>query len=98
MLRLAGRWLPPNVQRFLVERGTLLSMVVQDFGVTLLGAASQLSPTAGVALLPIMDEPAPIVFSAIWSPFDQSQTFRNLLDLARKMGRATGAAPLSPSR
>lgn len=94
VLRLAGRWPPPNVQRFLVERGTLLSMVAQGFGVTLLGAASQLSPTAGVALLPITDEPAPIVFSAIWSPFDQSQTLRNLLDLAGKMGRETGAAPL----
>jgi len=81
-----------------VERGTLLSMVAQGFGVTLLGAASQLSPTAGVALLPITDEPEPVVFSAIWSPYDQSQTLRNLLDLATKMGRSANSAPVPPSQ
>lgn len=59
VLRLAGRWPPPTIQRFDVERGTLLSMVAQGFGVTLLGAASQLFPTAGVVLLPITDEPEP---------------------------------------
>lgn len=46
--RFAGRWPPPHVQHFEVERGTLLSMVAQGFGVTLLGAANQLSPTVGV--------------------------------------------------
>ena len=63
VLRLAGRWPPPNIQRLEVERGTLLSMVARGFGVTFLGAASQLSPTAGVALLPITDEPEPVVCS-----------------------------------
>lgn len=96
VLRLAGRWPPPHVQRFEVERGTLLSMVAQDFGVTLLGAASQLSPTTGVALLPITDEPEPVVFSAIWSPFDQSQTLRNLLNLAGKMRREAVSVPTPP--
>lgn len=98
VLRLAGRWPPPAIQRFEVERGTLLSMVAQGFGVTLLGAASRLSPIAGVALLPITDEPEPVVFSAVWSPYNQSQTLRNLLDLAGKMGRATGSATTPPSR
>jgi len=98
VLRLAGRWPPPRIQRFEVERGTLLSMVAQGFGVTLLGAASQLSLTTGVALLPITDEPEPVVFSAIWSPYDQSQTLRNLLDLAAKMGRSANSAPVPPSQ
>jgi DNA-binding transcriptional LysR family regulator len=98
VLRLAGRWPPPNIQRFAVERGTLLSMVAQGFGITLLGGASRLSPTAGVALLPITDEPEPVVFSALWSPFDQSQTLRNLLDLAGKMGRAASSGTLPPLR
>lgn len=92
--RFAGRWPPPNIRRFEVERGTLLSMVAQGFGMTLLGAASQLFPTAGVALLPITDEPDPIVFSAIWSPYDQSQTLRNLLDLAGRMGRAADSTTI----
>tara|TARA_R110000787_G_scaffold162447_3_gene275841 strand:+ start:22970 stop:23929 length:960 start_codon:yes stop_codon:yes gene_type:complete len=89
MLRLAGRWPPPVIQRFEVGRGTLLSMVAQSFGITLLGAASQLSPTAGVAFLPIDDEPEPVVFSAVWSPQNRSAALRNLLALADQMGRST---------
>jgi len=89
MLRLAGRWPPPVIQRFEVERGTLLSMVAQSFGITLLGAASQLFPTAGVVLLPITDEPEPVVFSGVWSPQNRSAALRNLLTLADEMGRST---------
>lgn len=89
VLRLAGRWPQPVIQRFEVERGTLLSMVAQGFGITLLGAASQLSPTAGVAFLSIDDEPEPVVFSAVWSPQNRSAALRNLLALADEMGRST---------
>lgn len=85
VLRLAGRWPPPTVQRFEVERGTLLSMVAQGFGITLLGAASQFSPAANVVFLPIVDEPEPVVFSAVWLPQDRSAALRNLLSLAGKM-------------
>ncbi|WKW52051.1 LysR family transcriptional regulator [Rhodomicrobium lacus] len=92
VLRLAGRWSQPAIRRFEVERGTLLSMVAQGFGVTLLGAASGLFPTAGVVLLPITDEPRPIVFSAIWSPHNHSAALRNLFALAGDMGRSTQSA------
>ena len=88
VLRLAGGWPPPAIQRFEVERGTLLSMVAQGFGITLLGAASQLSPTTGVILLPIVDEPEPVVFSAIWSPHNRSAALRNLFAMAREMRRS----------
>ncbi len=89
VLRLAGRWPPPVIQRFEVERSTLLSMIAQGFGVTLLGAASQLHPTAGVAFLPFLDEPEPVVFSAVWLPQNSSAALRNLLALAHEMGRST---------
>jgi len=92
VLRLAGRWSQPAIQRFEVERGTLLSMVAQGFGVTLLGAASGLFPTAGVVLLPITDEPEPVVFSAIWSPHNRSAALRNLFALAGEMSRSTQTA------
>jgi len=92
ILRLAGGWPPPAIYRFAVERGTLLSMVAQDFGITLLGAASQLSPTVGVVLVPIIDEPAPVVFSAVWSPNNRGAALRNLLTLASKMRRTATAA------
>lgn len=89
VLRLAGRWSQPAIQRFEVERGTLLSMVAQGFGVTLVGGASGLFPTAGVVLLPITDEPGPIVFSAIWSPHNRDVALQNLFTLAGDMGRVT---------
>lgn len=62
-------------------------MVGQGFGVTIVGAATSLLPTSGVIFLPFADEPEPIALSAIWSPYNQSAMLRNLLDLARKMGR-----------
>jgi len=92
LLRLAGRWHSPAIQRFDVERGTLLSMVAQGFGVTLLGAASALFPTAGIVLLPITDEPEPVIFSAVWSPHNRSAALRNLFTLAGDMSRSTQAA------
>ncbi|MHB0713252.1 LysR family transcriptional regulator [Roseomonas mucosa] len=92
VLRLAGRWSAPAIRRFEVERGTLLSMVAQGFGITLVGEASGLFPTAGVALLPITDEPGPIVFSAIWSPHNRSAALQNLFALAGEMSRATQTA------
>lgn len=92
ILRLAGGWPPPAIHRFAVERGTLLSMVAQGFGITLLGAASQLSPMFGVALVPIIDEPDPVVFSAVWSPNNRGAALRNLLALASKMRRTETTA------
>ena len=85
--RLAGRWPVSSIRRLNVECNTLLSMVGQGFGVTIVGAATSLLPTSGVIFLPFADEPEPIALSAIWSPYNQSAILCNLLDLARKMGR-----------
>ena len=87
MLRLAGRWSAPSILRFDVERGTLLSMVGQGFGITVTGAATSLLQTSGVVFLSITDEPEPVAFSAIWSPFNQGAALRNLLTLASEMAR-----------
>ncbi len=94
LLRLAGRWPTSSIQRFDVERGTLLSMVGQGFGITIVGAATSLLPMWGVTFLPFADEPEPVPFSAVWSPFNQSATLRNLLNLACEMDRA-GLAGIS---
>lgn len=91
VLRLAGRWPTSSIQRFDVERGTLLSMVGQGFGITIVGAATSLLQTSGVIFLPFADEPKPVPFSAVWSPFNQGAALHNLLDLASKMGRAIQA-------
>ncbi|KHJ54585.1 LysR family transcriptional regulator [Aureimonas altamirensis] len=87
VLRLAGRWPAPSILRFDVERGTLLSMVGQGFGVTIVGAATALLPTTGIVFPPFADELEPVAFTAVWSPFNRSATLKNLLNLANKMGR-----------
>ncbi|MFC0220499.1 LysR family transcriptional regulator [Pseudochelatococcus lubricantis] len=88
VLRLTGRGLTPSIQRFDVGRSALLSMVGQSFGITIVGAAASVLPTAGVVFASISDEPEPLTFSVVWSPYNQSQTLRHLLDLATRMGRA----------
>jgi DNA-binding transcriptional LysR family regulator len=92
VLRLAGRWSAPSILRFDVERGTLLSMVGQGFGITVVGAATSLLQTSGVVFLSITDEPEPVAFSAIWSPFNQGAALRNLLTLASEMERLVRAS------
>lgn len=92
VLRLAGRWSSPSILRFDVERVTLLSMVGQGFGITVVGAATSLLTTSGVVFLPIADEPEPVAFSAVWSPFDQGAVVRNLLNLASEMDRLARAS------
>lgn len=87
VLRLAGRWPASSILRFDVGRGTLLSMVGQGFGVTIVGAATSLLQPSGVVFVPFADEPEPVPFSAIWSPFNRSAALRNLLTLASDMGR-----------
>ncbi|MFB8342734.1 LysR family substrate-binding domain-containing protein [Brucella cytisi] len=91
VLRLAGRWPASSILRFDVGRGTLLSMVGQGFGVTIVGAATSLLQPSGVVFVPFADEPEPVPFSAIWSPFNRSAALRNLLTLARDMGRLVRA-------
>ncbi|WP_176074722.1 LysR family transcriptional regulator [Brucella intermedia] len=87
VLRHAGRWPAPSILRFDVERGTMLSMVGQGFGITIVGAATALLPTTGIVFLPFADEPEPVAFTAVWSPFNRSAALRNLLNLAGRMNR-----------
>ncbi len=96
VLRLAGRWPAPSILRFDVGRGTLLSMVGQGFGITIVGAATALLPTTGIVFLPFADEPEPVVFTAVWSPFNRSANLKNLLMLASAMGRLRSSSHSVP--
>lgn len=91
VLRLAGHRPTPAIQRFDVERCSLLAMVAQGFGVTIAGAATALQPMSGVTFVPISDEPEPVIFSAVWSPHNRTPALRDLLDLAGEMSRAIRA-------
>lgn len=85
VMRLAGRCANLSILRFDVERGTLLSMVAQGYGVTIVGGATSPMHAPGLTFLPILDEPEPLPFSAVWSPHNRSAALRNLLDLAGEM-------------
>lgn len=86
LLRLTGRFPNPSIIRFEVECATLLSMVAQGFGLTIVGDADALTPRLGVVFLPICDEPEPIAFSAVWSPHNRSPALASLFALAGQMG------------
>lgn len=92
VLRLAGRLPSPSILRFDVERSTLLSMVAQGYGVTIVGEATLLMHTPGVKFLPVLDEPEPVAFSAVWSPHNRSPALRAFLDLAQETARSAPAA------
>lgn len=82
--RLGERGLPPKVQRCDVDRCILMSMVAADYGVTLVSEATSLIAVPGVAFIPLLDEPEPIRFGAVWSPHNSAKALRSLLDIARK--------------
>lgn len=88
VLRLASRRPNLTIVRCDVERSTLLSMVAQGYGVTIAGEATSLIHTPGVTFRPILDEPEPVAFSAVWSPHNRSPLVRKLLGLAADMGRS----------
>ena len=62
--RLADRSANLSILRFDVERGMLLSMVAQGYGVTIVGEATSPMHAPGVIFLPILDEMKPLAFSA----------------------------------
>src|SRR3546814_20041390 len=66
--RAAGKWLTPTIQRFEVERSTLLSMVAIGHGLSIFGGEGAADSTANVSFRPFRDEPATTLFSAVWSP------------------------------
>lgn len=88
LMRLAGRWLTPSILRLAVERGSLLSMIAQGYGITIAEEAHTLMRPPGIVFLPVLDEPEPVPFSAVWSPHNRSAVLRNLLDLANAMSRS----------
>lgn len=91
VLRLAGHRPNLSILRVNVEKGTLLSMIAQDYGITIVGEATLLMHSPGVTFLPVIDESEPIVYSAVWSPHNRSAALKSLLILAGKMSRAGSA-------
>ena len=80
----------PRILRWDVGRETLFHMVAQGWGVTITTESVASVPVSGLVFRPIADEQEQAEFYAVWSPHNQSQTLRNLLDLAGQMKREAG--------
>src|SRR5258705_495884 len=84
VLRLAEHWSQPRIQRFDVERDTLMSMVAQGYGITLTSEAAARASFPGVVFRPILDEPEPIAFNAVWLPHNRNPALLTILALAQR--------------
>lgn len=82
VLRSAGRWPTPAIQRFEVGISALLSMVAFGHGISLFAEESAAVTMANVIFLPIRDEPEPVTFSAVWSPRNRDPALMKFLELA----------------
>lgn len=89
VLRSAGRWATPAIQRVDVGRSALLSMIAAGYGISLFVEEAAATAITNVTFLPITDEPETIPFSAIWAPQNRDPALLNLLTLATKMGHST---------
>jgi len=87
VLRLAEHWRQPSIRRLDIGRDTLMCMVAQGYGITLTSQAMTKVLFPDVVFRPILDEPEPIVFSAVWSPFNRGQTLLDFLSLAQQRSR-----------
>ncbi|WP_018390164.1 LysR family transcriptional regulator [Ancylobacter sp. FA202] len=86
--RITERERAPSIRRFDVGRDTLMHMVADGEGITLMTEAATCVPFPGVVFLPIADETERARFSAVWSPQNRSPALKNLLDLADERGRS----------
>lgn len=93
VLRLAEHWSQPRIQRFDVERDTLMSMVAQGYGITLTSEAAARASFPGVVFRPILDEPEPIAFNAVWLPHNRNPALLTILALAQR--KSQGWSPES---
>lgn len=82
VMRSAGRWPTPAIQRFDVGINALLSMIAFGHGVSLFANEGAAAATANVVFVPIRDEQEPITFSAVWSPRNRDPALMKLLEVA----------------
>lgn len=90
-LRLAAHKASPSVLRFNVDRLTLMSMVGQGYGVSFANEAIAEIQIPGVVFLRVLDEPKPVVFSAVWSASNRNPALRALLNLAQTASRSASS-------
>lgn len=90
VVRAAGKWAVPTILRYAVGRDALLAMIAAGQGISLFAAENLELVPSGIAARDIADEPETVAFSAVWSPYNQNQTLRNLLDLAGRFQKESG--------
>ncbi|WP_448145780.1 LysR substrate-binding domain-containing protein [Labrys miyagiensis] len=85
--RLCERGSNPRIARRDVGRDTLMHMVGAGEGIALASEAMTQVVFPGVIFRPLIDEPRPVVFSAIWSPHNRSRVLHEFLNLAQQRSR-----------
>ncbi|MCW0983648.1 LysR family transcriptional regulator [Agrobacterium sp. BT-220-3] len=78
----------PTIRRCDVGRDTLMHMIADGEGTTLIPEATTHVPFPGVAFRLIADETEQARFSAVWSPHNRSPALKNLLELAIEMSKS----------
>jgi DNA-binding transcriptional LysR family regulator len=87
VLRSAGKWPTPTIERVDVGRSALLSMIAGGYGISLFVEEMTTAAVANVVFLPIRDEPETIAFSAVWTPHNYNPALKKLLQLAAVLKR-----------
>lgn len=82
VIRSAGKWPVPAIQRFDIGHSALMSMIAAGRGISLLVEEGTAATTAEITFMPLSDEPDTIPFSAVWSPNNREPALINLLELA----------------
>ncbi|SOC92275.1 DNA-binding transcriptional regulator, LysR family [Rhizobium sp. AN5] len=85
IMRAAGRWPVPAIERYDVGRDTLLSMIAAGQGISLFAKENLSHAPSGIVIREITDELEAVAFSAVWSPSNRSQILRNFLGVAERM-------------
>ncbi|WP_245581972.1 LysR family transcriptional regulator [Phyllobacterium phragmitis] len=92
--RFDERGIQACVRRLDVGRDTLMRMVAERYGVTLVPESATAIAIPGIIFRPLNDQAASISVTAVWSPFNQNPPLRDFLTLMRRSNRTEIELPL----
>jgi DNA-binding transcriptional LysR family regulator len=84
----------PCVRRLDVGRDTLMRMVAEHYGITLVPESATAIAIPGVIFRPLGDPAASVSLIAVWSPFNQNPPLRDFLTLMRRISRTSAGLSL----
>lgn len=88
----------PCICRLDVGRDTLLRLVAERYGVTLVPESATAIAIPGIVFRPLHDQAASVSLTALWSPFNQNPPLRDFLKLMRRNNRTGVELPVNQPR